>query len=259
VWYYKARVYEPEPGRFLQPDPIGYQDSPNVYAYVLNDSINLIDPLGLEVWCGGTWADVCGRRPPNPIDIRALLRELDAALDPNRITVVGRRIGRGRRTGNVLDLIQRPWSGTPCPTGPRIEIGGSGGFTLFGGLIGISPSAGMNVSFVPTSGLRGMQISWNISGTALAGVGAFAGFGPSLNVPRVRNGPTPSGVRGSSSSVLQVGAGWGAGAEVSGNLSSQGPDITLSGGPKGAYGGYLALGKKWDASLTTEQLFCEAS
>jgi hypothetical protein len=35
-------------GRFLQADPIGYQDSPNLYAYVGNDPINYIDPLGLD-------------------------------------------------------------------------------------------------------------------------------------------------------------------------------------------------------------------
>lgn len=43
----KARPASRSYGRFLQPDPLGYEDSPNLYAYVLNDPVNLIDPLGL--------------------------------------------------------------------------------------------------------------------------------------------------------------------------------------------------------------------
>jgi len=51
LYYYKARVYDPKFGRFLQTDPVGSADDLDLYAYVGGDPVNHIDPTGTITSC----------------------------------------------------------------------------------------------------------------------------------------------------------------------------------------------------------------
>ena len=46
LYYYRARMYSPALGRFLQPDPVGLRGGDNLYAYVGNDPLNATDSSG---------------------------------------------------------------------------------------------------------------------------------------------------------------------------------------------------------------------
>jgi len=55
-YYMRARYYDPEVGRFVSEDPIGFEGGDvNLYAYVGGNPILLFDPSGLAV---GDWWDL---------------------------------------------------------------------------------------------------------------------------------------------------------------------------------------------------------
>jgi RHS repeat-associated protein len=56
LYDYRARMYQPELGRFMQPDPKQFSAGDyNLYRYCHNDPVNRTDPTGLESPTATTW------------------------------------------------------------------------------------------------------------------------------------------------------------------------------------------------------------
>ena len=79
LYYYKARMYSPVLGRFMQTDPIGYKDDIDLYAYVGNDPVDGTDFSGKGFW---DWLKRLFKAPPPPSE---------PAPATDEIVVTGRR------------------------------------------------------------------------------------------------------------------------------------------------------------------------
>jgi RHS repeat-associated protein len=62
LYFYRARYYNPQIGRFVSEDPIGFNGGANFYAYAGEDPINNSDPSGLCTDPGGQGTSYCIER-----------------------------------------------------------------------------------------------------------------------------------------------------------------------------------------------------
>ena len=64
LYCYGYRYCDPASGKWLSRDPLGERGGTNLYAFVNNDPVNLVDPLGLALYAfDGTWCHA-GQRDP---------------------------------------------------------------------------------------------------------------------------------------------------------------------------------------------------
>jgi RHS repeat-associated protein len=71
LYYYRARYYDYATGRFLQPDPTGYADGVNMYAYARNNPLNWTGPSGMVPivpWEFEFYKPPARPRPPNSFE-----------------------------------------------------------------------------------------------------------------------------------------------------------------------------------------------
>lgn len=180
LYYYRARAYKPAWGRFMQADPIGYQGGINLYAYVGNDALNLIDPLGL-MWDSPKGGDSFGSS-----GLLGLLQTVgQAEIQRSQLEAQGTQALAGmglRGLGNALDACA-----ALCDPGFYASVGPA---------LGPAGKAAGGAASELLAGLRGLA-SLGRGGPA---VGPVAGGGATLenlsagNITRIQNAVDRTGI-----------------------------------------------------------------
>jgi RHS repeat-associated protein len=159
MWYYKARMYSPTLGRFLQTDLMGYQYGMNWYGYVGADPVNFVDPSGMitQVSGGKVYRFLCvvvGDEPASCgwVETGFSWERLDERLSGMRYEIVA-------SSQRKPDCIRQS-------AGPVVFAG-----VAFDAVTGLGGGVSWQHFNIPSTGDSG----WAVSTSKSAGVGFFAG------------------------------------------------------------------------------------
>jgi RHS repeat-associated protein len=175
LYHYKARAYHPALGRFLQPDPLGYDAGDmNLYAYVGNDPINARDPWGMETIDEDTIV-VAPRLRPGESPFRSFGR-------------------RSTTLGFEQALLDRQYLEEDCARGGRNDLCPDrdlGCVTAFG-VPCASGEADLRIWDVPVAVLGGWEVAGSKGVVAVLGVKAVTGSartGSKIALPSLKSSP----------------------------------------------------------------------
>jgi hypothetical protein len=234
----------PHLGVFAQPDPLGYQDDPNLYAYAGDDPVNFDDPTGMlrEIrYCFSTGGPAASG-PGGEIIVRNQCLTIwvwDQSdwdrLFPRRENFRPTEIGGSIRQGlsRVVKAVQQKVCQAlqKLPPGTALSLGADAqSYGGLGGYLGYS-------AFVDRNGNTGFNISrgWGAGFGLLAGAGVAWGTAPTPG--RAEIGHIQGG----------IGVGYGGGSASYSAREGWGGSAGISAGPKLGY----AFGSVSGTSSTT--------
>jgi RHS repeat-associated protein len=189
--YVRARWYDAATGAFLTPDPMGYTDASNQYAFAANDPVNLSDPSGkCEGACIG--AIVGGIAGAGYAGYRSFVYDEDFAWKyVGQGALAGAAIGFGIETlgagsGVTAAVVGGLWTG--AGTGGAIASVTSGGSwqsfakgSVKGGVLGaVGGATGFGLTSAGLSG--GWAFAGGVAADTYAGVGADYLFGDATSL-----------------------------------------------------------------------------
>lgn len=230
TYHYRARQYHSRLGRFLQPDPIGMATGLNLYAYVRNDPINLVDPLGLYPQlvrlCWGT--DL----PNGEVGVQMVCRwEYRDLAEPAYVQVATNVWEIAAGTAGVSSL-------PACPTRYvtlRFGANATGFLFTVGGNIG----GGVQINVPLTGNLTGLQVGGYGTVGGRYGAGLYGAAGAEAGAGYAR-GPMAAGWSTSQDYAFDVAGGDILAGGIGGTMSADG-----SGGAVAAGHGRAGLGGGW--------------